>query len=166
MNRRRALSWITLLLVCGGCIFAPRDEAIPEPSTCTNAPSEASITEAAVGTAPGPWRRLGDGDGTYVVEDDGGDEHLALRAAWRGDDAPACARVRVAIRDPEDGSELAHHSGALTSSPQNGWRVSDAFFFETRGLPDEITAVVEVYDAVSRTTLTVGGYDASEDAGP
>lgn len=167
MKRRRALGWLGLLLICGGCLFAPRDEAIPDPSTCTNAPSNATILESAVGSAPGTWTQLGEGDGTYLVEDDGGDEFMALRAAWRGDGAPACARVRVAIRDPADGSEIAHHDGELTSSPQGEWRVSDAFYFETDGLPERVTAVVEVYDAVSRTTVQVGGFDdmSDEDAG-
>lgn len=163
--RRRAPAALGLLLVCGACFFAAPDEAIPDPSVCDNAPGEAVIAEAAIGTAPGAFVPLRDGDGTYLAEDGQGDQWLALRPAWRGEGAPACARVRVAIRDPADDSELDHRSEALTSSPWDGWRVGDELYFRAQGLPDEIVAVVEVYGVVARRTLRVGGYTPPEDAG-
>ncbi|MGE0785293.1 MAG: hypothetical protein AB7S26_06380 [Sandaracinaceae bacterium] len=165
-RHRVALAIATLAAPSLGCLFGPAEGAIPDPSTCLNAPPLASIDEVAVGSAPGRFIALQDGAGTYVAEDEIGAEWMAVRAAWRGTGAPACARVRIALRDPSGDAELAHRTLQLTSSPQDGWRVSDEVYFEARDLPDEVVAVVEVYDAVGTTTVAVGGYTADGDAGP
>ncbi len=161
---RRGGAALGLTLACGGCLFGPLDASIPEPSVCTNAPADARVEAAAVGSAPGAFTPLAADARTYVAEDESGDPWLAVRAGWRGPDVPACARVRIAIRDVETDAELAHRTESLTSVPQGPWRASDEVFFDASALPDRVVLVVEVYGAVAREVVQVGGF-AAPDAG-
>ena len=75
---------------------------------------------------------------TYVVVGLQGSPMVSLRAMWRGDDAPACAQVRLRVRHPDSGAELGSEDVDLASTPAGPFRVSSEVFFVSETWPSGV----------------------------
>ena len=162
MPRRRlrlSILSLALLLGSGGCVFSCEADTLPDPLTCNNAPVEAQVESLSLATGPDdPAQPLADGAPTYVVVDLEGRLLVSIRAMWRGDDAPACAKAELRIRHPDTGVELDSESVSLLSSPAGDARVSGEIFFVVDAWPAVVEVELDVYGTTLTQRVQVGGY--------
>ncbi|MFK7988873.1 MAG: hypothetical protein AB8I08_22835 [Sandaracinaceae bacterium] len=142
-----------------GCVLSCEADTVPDPLTCTNAPSGAELTELGLATGPAdPARVLVEGDPTYVVVDLEGRLLVSLRVLWQGPAAPACGQVEIHVRHPDTGVELDGESLQLLSSPTGNGRISAEVYFVADTWPANVDVELEAYGLSFTRRVQVGGF--------